>query len=110
MGNCTVYPIEKTSFGAKQVRSTVKTNAGYMLDIQNPLELFYLDQGFTYVGEVSVENLKKEALMQGQNCSIETILIDIRLPTNLSDKSMVTPLALLKRHIQVIFLYVHMLN
>lgn len=52
-GNCSILPLEKTSFGAKLFLNANQT--GYFkLDIENPMDLFYLDKNYTYVGTVSL--------------------------------------------------------
>ncbi|KAJ8305362.1 hypothetical protein KUTeg_015907, partial [Tegillarca granosa] len=51
-GNCTVLPITNTSFGAFENSTVYKTeNGSYVVQMKNPLQLFYIDSGFTYVGK-----------------------------------------------------------
>lgn len=52
LGNCTILPLKKSSFGAKLNHPLTNHTGDFMLDMQNPLELFYLDKGYTFVGTV----------------------------------------------------------
>lgn len=54
LGNCTILPLKKSSFGAKLNRPLTNHTGDFMLDMQNPLELFYLDKGYTFVGTVII--------------------------------------------------------
>ncbi|VDI33570.1 Hypothetical predicted protein [Mytilus galloprovincialis] len=50
LGNCTILPLKKSSFGAKLNHPLTNHTGDFMLGMQNPLELFYLDKGYTFVG------------------------------------------------------------
>lgn len=58
-GNCTVLPITNTSFGAFENSTVYKTeNGSYVVQMKNPLQLFYIDSGFTYVGKRQCRSLQ----------------------------------------------------
>ncbi|KAK3090575.1 hypothetical protein FSP39_012798 [Pinctada imbricata] len=56
LGNCTIYPLLNTSFGATENIAALQNNGSYMLHIKNPLQFFYLNSNFTYVGKDEFDN------------------------------------------------------
>ncbi|CAC5396031.1 unnamed protein product [Mytilus coruscus] len=87
LGNCTILPLKKSSFGAKLSRSLTNQTGDFMLGMQNPLELFYLDKGYTFVGTRPCRELtcdvfsaiKNNFVINGQldtaNTTIEVFLL-----------------------------------
>ena len=58
LGNCTLLPLLNTSYGATENITAMKNNGSnsvngsYSIHIKNPLQLFNLNNNFTYVGKV----------------------------------------------------------
>ena len=55
IGNCSVTPITNNSFDVQFGK-----NAGYVIKMKNPLDLFYLNGSYRYAGQV---NSKKYMLL-----------------------------------------------
>ena len=51
IGNCSVTPITNNSFDVQFGK-----NAGYVIKMKNPLDLFYLNGSYRYAGQVGAMN------------------------------------------------------
>ncbi|OWF45376.1 uncharacterized protein LOC110457136 [Mizuhopecten yessoensis] len=49
-GNCTILPIGNTSFDSFEAQGSFSANNSYVVHMKNPMQLFYLDNSYTYVG------------------------------------------------------------
>lgn len=49
-GNCTILPISNTSFDVFESQGTFSSNTSYIVHMKNPMQFFYLDNSYRYVG------------------------------------------------------------
>ena len=51
-GNCSISTISNSSFGTEQNATSWKKDKSYEVMLKNPLQYFYLDSNYIYVGKV----------------------------------------------------------
>ncbi|XP_060077531.1 uncharacterized protein LOC132557063 [Ylistrum balloti] len=49
-GNCTILPISTSSFDSYEAHGTFSANSSKIVHLKNPMQLFYLDDSYAYVG------------------------------------------------------------